>query len=116
MYNSSTNNQAVTYKQQLFIDSLMKNGAPKFVGTTKKEAIAYIKRWKGVLTQITEKQLNYIRSIEKVTIPFTGTTRKEAALYIDKYKDKLIDAKFNRIIRSEIRSARRDFFSAINDW
>jgi len=47
---------------------------------------------KSPYDQITIRQLDYVKAIEKkVGVPFTGTTKRDAFLYITKHKAKFYD-------------------------
>jgi hypothetical protein len=65
----------------------------------------------------TEKQLNFIKSIEKTLhIKFDGKTKEEARQFISDNVDKFnIENKFNRIMRREITSFRRDYYGYFQD-
>lgn len=76
----------ITPKQLEYIAKLVKEGAPKFIGKTRKEASEYIEKWQELSQTITKKQMKYIAIIEKDAPKFTGKTRKEASDYINKYK------------------------------
>lgn len=65
----------------------------------------------------TEKQLAFIKSIEKtLNIKFDGKTKNEARQFISANVDNFkIENKFNRIMRREITSFRRDYYGYFQD-